>query len=358
VVNKVEGRTINAAVYSELRDLNLSSNVLHNHPPSPPTPTTLSFLHLTPNLRTLDLSANYLSDLNLLPRLPNLLKLNASYNNLKDIGEAGQRAGEKRQQLYLTYFPFASLAAPFASLPSLISDSLSTLVPSLTNLDVKGNNLTLPSTLLPLQSLRRLTTLTLQDFQGSSNPVCTNEQYKSAVLASAPFLEYLDGEEATHDGGFELDDDTVDDIINAGDVEMPSIDGLSFGSPTTTESPKKQNNVTTEDAEGVSTPKFTAASERYKKLKAAAAASPPPVPSPVGLARIKQMEEQMKVLTALASEQAEVTQVLMKERILEAEELELQERDKETTTKVEVKSTSTHIGKKRQQKQNTAYPNN
>eukprot|EP00520_Triparma_pacifica_P001640 CAMPEP_0118643108 /NCGR_PEP_ID=MMETSP0785-20121206/6214_1 /TAXON_ID=91992 /ORGANISM="Bolidomonas pacifica, Strain CCMP 1866" /LENGTH=301 /DNA_ID=CAMNT_0006534747 /DNA_START=302 /DNA_END=1202 /DNA_ORIENTATION=+ len=254
--------------YSFLTSLNLSSNKLSHHPQNPP-PNEVNFLHLTPNLVTLDLAANFLASISPLTssvKLPNLTKLVLSYNNL-------------------TSFSGLSLFAP-----------------NVEDLDVKGNNVKDPAAIVQLSSCKRIRILTMQTVEGGcSNPVCSSPSYTSAVVASCPFLTTLDGHPSTKHNEFGLDDDTVDEIINAGEVE---VEEMEFDSPKGGEGGREILGVSPSLM-----PRFEKASERYKRLKeqkvnsesavkGTAGGSDTQRQQPVSIKRIDQLEEQMKLLSA------------------------------------------------------------
>lgn len=137
-------------------------------------------------------------------------------------------------------------------------------LPSLTSLTLLSNSLQSITSLLPLSTLNNLTSLTLQRKDGrDGNDVCGVEGYENNVLGCVCFLEVLD-ERITSD--------------------------------ITTSSPTLKNNsppTILDNVEDVNPmPKFEEMKERVKEG--------------VELKRIERIEEQMRLLGALAQEQVSV----------------------------------------------------
>jgi hypothetical protein len=154
---------------------------------------------------------------------------------------------------------------------NLTSLSLLSHPSSLLSLNLLSNNLCTVASLFPLSLLQNLTHLTLQRKDGTdSNPVCDVEGYVEAVLSVAPFLEVLDERSTSdYDEGFTAE-----------------------YSPPRGVSPIRASSPIRDDVEDVSPmPKFEQMKRRVQDKE-----------REVELKRIERIEEQMRLLGALAQE--------------------------------------------------------
>ncbi len=256
-VQSMTGQVLAALAYPSLQELNLSSNMLCAA--TPPSALHVSYLSLCPSLTYLDISANNLTDLSILCLLPSLTKLVAAHNKISNL---------------------SSLTA----------------IPSLTALDVRSNNLSTPASLLPISSLPALKSLVFQSQDGSTNPICAHPSYVSTVLAAAPLLQSLDNRSAPLDVGFvAVDDDSSFDpkVFDVLDEDVPDLGEISDVSAVESPSPQP-------------TPKIDAAIASHKARS--------PGSPPVELRRIDRLENQMRLLAAIAGEQVEATAALLTQK--------------------------------------------
>ncbi|GFH52490.1 hypothetical protein CTEN210_08966 [Chaetoceros tenuissimus] len=150
-------------------------------------------------LRHLDLSSNLLGSIDgkkirgvsILPYLVNLESINLAANNLTSSSLVHLFHVQDKVQS----FPNLKRLCLSHNRIETIPKNLHEILPSLEDLDLKGNTISkLKDLISALEPCRTFKSFVLQDVDGSSpNPVCKRKAYRTTILANLTSLEYLDG---------------------------------------------------------------------------------------------------------------------------------------------------------------------